>query len=129
MKKPSLLYTGFATLLALGFLYKIAAAFWNVRWFDSLMHFLGGLSIGLISLWVWFVSGLFGREVPSRKQVFVAALVFAMLAGVWWEVFEFVNGIAHPIGNYPLDTFNDVLADFVGGVVAGLWGARRNFYE
>lgn len=99
-----------------------------MRWFDSLMHFLGGLSAGLFSLWVWYVSGLLGREVPTRKQVFITTLIWVMIVGVGWEFFEYVNGIANPIGNYALDTFNDLVADFVGAVVAGLWAGSHKFY-
>ncbi|MDB5194576.1 MAG: seg [Parcubacteria group bacterium] len=129
MRKSRLLFLSFLFFIILIAFYFVSAAFWDMRWFDSSMHFLGGLSIGLFSLWVWFVSGLFGRNTPSKKEVFVAALVFSMLAGIWWEFFEFANGIARPIGSYPLDTFNDVLADFIGGIVAGVWGGLRSFYE
>lgn len=66
---------------------------------------------------------------PTRREVFVAAVIFAMLAGVWWEFFEFANGIANPIGSYALDTFSDLLSDFVGAVVAGVWGMKKHFYE
>jgi VanZ family protein len=128
-KHSSLLYTGFSTLIVLAGLYKITAAFWNVRWFDSAMHFLGALSIGLLALWVWYSSGLFGLATPSKREAFVAAVIFAMLVGLWWEYFEYAHGIANPIGNYRLDTWNDVLADFVGAMVAGIWGGARKFYE
>jgi hypothetical protein len=124
-----LLFVSFIVFIFLILMYKFEAAFWNLRWFDSGMHFLGGLGIGLFSLWVWFVSGLFGNNAPSKKEAFAAAVFFAMLAGIWWEFFEFANDIAHPIGSYALDTFNDVLADFVGGIVAGFYGLRRNLYE
>lgn len=93
------------------------------------MHLLGGLTVGMFSLWVWYASGLFGRHVPTRREVFVAALIFSMLAGVWWEFFEYANGIANPIGSYALDTFSDLLADFAGGVIAGIWGANTKYYE
>jgi hypothetical protein len=129
MKSRRLLIAAFLFAVILIFLYQVSDAFWGIRWFDSLMHFLGGLTIGTFSLWVWFISGLFGRKTPSKKEAFVAALIFAMLAGVWWEFFEYAYGIAHPIGSYALDTFHDCLADFVGGMAAGLLGAHRSFYE
>ncbi len=129
MKSRHLLLTSFLLCIVLIFLYQASPAFWNVRWFDSLMHFLGGLSVGMFSLWVWFASGLFGRGTPTKKEVFVAALIFAMLAGIWWEGLDYAYGMADPIGSYPMDTFNDLLADFFGGIIAGIWGARRSFYE
>jgi hypothetical protein len=128
MRKNRLLYYAFAVLIILGLLFSVSGSFWDMRWFDSLMHFLGGLSAGLFAVWVWYVSGLFGWDVPTKKQVFITALFWAMFVGVGWEFFEYVNGMANPIGSYALDTFNDVFADFIGGVVAGLFAGRTNFY-
>jgi hypothetical protein len=128
MQKNSLLYRAFAVLIVLAALFSVAGSFWDIRWFDSLLHFLGGLSAGLFSLWVWYVSGLLGRDIPTRKQVFITALIWTIIVAVGWEFFEYVNGIAHPIGNYALDTFTDICADFIGAVVAGLWAGSRNFY-
>lgn len=124
-----LLLISFLLAVVLLFLFQIAEAFWNVRWFDNLMHFLGGLTIGMFGLWVWYLSGIFGRATPSKREAFVTALIFSMLAGIGWEFFELAHGIANPIGSYALDTFNDMTADLVGAVVAGVWGARRHFYH
>lgn len=129
MRSRRLLLISFVVAVLFIFLYQVSDAFWGIRWFDSLMHFLGGLTIGLFSLWVWFGSGFFGRSVPSKKAAFVAALIFAMLGGLWWEFFEYAYGISNPIGSFALDTFHDVLADFVGGMVAGIWGAWSKLYE
>jgi len=129
MKSNRLLIASFVSAMVLIFLYQASPAFWGVRWFDSLMHFIGGFTVAFIGLWAWFASGLFGRLVPSKKEAFVAAVVFALLAGIWWEFFEYAYGIARPIGSYPLDTFHDVLADFLGGIVAGIVGARKKLYE
>lgn len=129
MRNRRLLLLSFLLAILLIFLYQISEAFWGIRWFDSVMHFLGGLLIGTFSLWVWFLSGLFGRNTPSKKGAFVAAVIFAMIAGIWWEYFEIAFGIAHPIGSYMLDTFHDMLADFAGAIAAGLLGGRKSFYE
>ena len=98
-------------------------------WFHSLVHCLGGASIGFLFLWIWYDSGLFGRETPNKKSVFIASLISAVIMGLGWEFFELVNNISHPIGSYSLDTFNDILADFCGGVFAGIVGANKKFYE
>ena len=132
MKKIHLLYVAFGVLFILSILHFIGSVYylyWTLRWFDSLAHFLGGAGIGFLFLWIWFVSGLFEKDVPTKKQVFIASLLVAMIAGFGWEFFEFVHGIANPIGSYQLDTFNDLLFDFYGGVFAGLVGAYKKFYE
>jgi hypothetical protein len=131
--KKSLLFVAFGILLILAGLHYAGSIFylyWDMRWFDSLAHFLGGAGIGFLFLWIWYDSGLFGRSAPSKKAVFLTALISAMIVGIGWEFFEYVNGVANPIaGNYPLDTFNDLLADFYGAVFAGIIGANKKFYE
>ena len=130
--KKSLLFISFFVLILLGVMHYVGEKlylYWDMRWFDSLAHFLGGLSMGFICLWVWYVSGLFGKGTPNKKQAFLVSLIGGMLIGIGWEFFEFANGIAHPIGSYALDTFNDVLADFVGSATAGIIGAQKAFYE
>ena len=130
--KKSLLYTVFSFLIVLGILHYVGNTFylyWDLRWYHSLAHFIGGASIGFLFLWIWYVSGLFGKEIPNKKQVFIACLLSGMIAGIGWELFEFANGIVHPIGNYALDTFNDLLADFCGAVFAGIIGSNKKFYE
>jgi hypothetical protein len=130
--KKSLLFLGFATLVVLGVLHFIAQTFyfyWDMRWFDSVVHGLGGLAIGFLFLWIWFSSGIFGKNTPSKKEAFVLSIVAGMIVGCGWEFFEFAHGIASPIGNYALDTFNDLWADFVGAGIAGIVGGRSMFYE
>jgi hypothetical protein len=130
--KKSLLFISFGLLFVLGILHYIGSVFylyWTMRWFDNVAHFLGGASMGFLFLWIWYDSGLFGRSTPSKKSVFIVSLLSAMIAGFGWEFFEFANGIANPIGSYALDTFNDLLMDFIGGAFAGIIGASRKFYE
>jgi len=130
--KRSLLYISFALLIVLGVLHILGQTFyfyWDLRWYDNLAHFLGGLSMGFMCLWIWYASGLFGKNTPNKKQAFLVALIGGMVIGLGWEFFEFANGIANPIGSYALDTFNDLLSDFVGVVAAGIVGARTYFYE
>jgi hypothetical protein len=130
--KSKLLWLTLASIVFLGALHAIGDVFylyWNSFWFDGLAHFLGGFAMGLIFLWIWFASGIFERSVPNKREAFLAAVLFALFIGVSWEFFEFVYGIANPVGgNYPIDTFHDVCFDFIGGVIAGLLGRIKSFY-
>ncbi len=93
------------------------------------MHFLGGLSIGLLFIWTAFVSGIFGRRVPTRRSLMLSVIIFTMLVGVGWEVFEHVYDIANPAHqSYQSDTVQDLIADLLGAVCAGLIGRSRKFY-
>lgn len=85
--------------------------------------------MGMLSLWFLFRSGIFEISVPNKREVFFYTLVCTILIGIGWEVFEFAHGIAVPVGgNYSLDTYNDLLFDFLGGIVAGLIGRIKSLY-
>lgn len=122
----------FAVVILVGVLHlagSIYDFYWNSFWFDGLMHFLGGLAMGLIFLWLWYVSGLFEKNLPTKREAMIGAVVFAMLVGIGWEVFEYVYGIAVPVGgNYPVDTFHDLCFDFLGGIAAGFFGQIKSLY-
>lgn len=131
--KRGLLIIVFSLVILIGISHILGSLFffyWDSFWFDEMMHFLGGLTMGFLFLWLWHVSGLFGRDTPSKKAAMLGALIFSLFISVGWEFFEFAHKIASPIGgNYPLDTFNDLLFDFLGATVAGFVGRIRKFYE
>src|SRR4051812_36277786 len=124
MKQYRLLLVSFSLVALLGAVHFIAGYFywyWTLPWFDNVSHFLGGLSLGFFFLWIWYASGIFGVSTPSKREAFATALIFVILVGIGWEVFEYVYGIANPsVGQtYMQDTFCDVCADIVGASVAG----------
>lgn len=130
--KNKILLISFLLVLVTGVLHIIGSInhlYWNSFWFDGLMHFLGGSSVGMLSLWFLFRSGIFEISVPNKREVFFYTIVCTILIGIGWEVFEFAHGIAVPVGgNYSLDTYNDLLFDFLGGIVAGLIGRIKSLY-
>lgn len=123
MRKFSLLYAGFAALLVLAFMHFLATLFyfyWTVSWWDNMVHFLGGVSIGILSLWLWW--DVLWRRRPSPVAAYLSAIVFVMIIGAGWEIFEYVYNIANPSTgeSYFEDTFHDLIADFLGSILAGL---------
>ncbi len=132
MKNYRLLWLSFVLIVLLGVLHVMASLFyfyWDIWWFDSVMHFLGGLSLGFFFLWVWLSSGVFEIRVPSKREAFLTSLIFVMVVGIGWEVFEYVHGLTQSTEAYPLDTFHDLVSDFIGATVAGLVGRKRSLYE
>lgn len=86
--------------------------FYAIPWFDMLMHFLGGLWLGLVYLWI------FSSVEPSPKLILKMFLA-VLLVGVLWEVFElFVHQylVGDPFDL--LDTFSDLFFDLLGAGVA-----------
>lgn len=93
---------------ALTYLQHIALAnllYWYYPWFDTMMHFLGGLTVAV-----------FGIALLKKKR----ALVFlcGMIAiAVGWELFELgIN--AQREENFAFDTSLDLLMDALGMSIA-----------
>jgi hypothetical protein len=91
-------------------------------WYDIPMHFLGGLWVGLTS--VWALEVFFGEcrysFVRSLMWVLSAVLCFAVI----WEMFEFFGGInnAQTVTAMGLtfwaDSTKDICMGLLGGIVA-----------
>lgn len=107
------LVAAFASASVLAFLHIWAISdflYWKYRWFDTPMHILGGVTIGLIAI------GILGS---TWKPYQYAALI--ILAAFAWEFFEAVMGIAVLPGvDYVWDTAHDVLNDAVGAIAVYL---------
>lgn len=132
--KRGLLILTFLSVIALGGLHQIGSMFflyWDIEWFDTMMHFLGGLTVGLLFVWAWYGSDMFGsRVMPARYAAILSTIAFALLVSVAWEVFEYAFDIANPTGdNYSLDTFEDFVADTLGALLAGMIGTIKKFHE
>lgn len=118
MQGQKLLFISFVLIIMLGALHLLAGAFyfyWTVWWFDTFMHFLGGLSIGLFLLWLFKI----------KREWTVLVLIFAVGAG--WEAFEHIFGIANPsLGEtYLEDTTFDLIADLFGAFIAAFFVRKK----
>ena len=87
----------------------------SIWYFDMIMHFLGGLWIGLAYIYVFKVKD---RSLNSILRVIVSVL----LVGIAWEFYEIaVNDVlAQNAFNY-LDTISDLFFDLAGGGTAILY--------
>ncbi len=106
-----------ASLIA--FLHFIAIEFyfyWSLWWYDIVVHFLGGLFIGLGALWIVFFSGFFSYFQYSKKRALCVALLSIFVVGIAWEVFELWAGVPFT-KNYIADTITDIIIDILGALV------------
>ena len=98
----------FATLLA--YLQHNALAnlwYWHYPWFDTLMHFLGGLTVATFGI---------ALLDTRRALVFLAAMLGIAIG---WELFELsIN--AEREANFAFDTSLDLLMDALGMSLAYL---------
>jgi len=113
----------FILIWVLAFLHMLAEAYylyWTIDWFDIVTHFLGGLWLGIASLWFWYLSGyLHKAHMPNKKALYIA-LGAGIFIGIFWEIYEFtvwhLSGAGLP-SNYVSDTIMDICVDFVGACV------------
>ncbi|MFH1376169.1 MAG: hypothetical protein ABIH25_00890 [Candidatus Woesearchaeota archaeon] len=92
-------------------------------WMDIPMHFLGGVSVGYMSI---LFLGFFKEEnliEIKNKLVFVLLVVCAVsMIAVLWEFYEFVM-VSYFGFNWPLgyeDTLMDLFFGILGGIFAGI---------
>jgi len=98
--------------------------YWNYWWMDILMHFLAGLFVGLIVLFVIsHVAGI--KKVSSRTLLITLGVV--LLVGIGWEVFEYATGVFVIEDPFP-DTLYDLVMDTLGGVAAYIYATSSRRY-
>ena len=97
--------------------------YWTIWWFDMFMHFLGGLWISSMAIWLYLYSRLFKR---MRGQKIISIALFSFLAivilGLLWELFEFGVDTFITIKQQNIsDTLSDLLFDLLGGMLGTLY--------
>ncbi len=92
-------------------------------WFDIPMHVMGGMFLGLAIGAVCFKRILS----LSRGEVLVTVLLFVLIVGIGWEVFEyfvqsFIKGSTQ-LANI-MDSVKDMMMDLIGGLLASTFVLR-----
>lgn len=91
----------------------------SIVWFDMLMHFLGGVWVAFILLWVFPIKSL-------SKNYFLKLFFGILFVGISWEVFEIIfnNIISENLFDIA-DTMSDLFFDMLGGTLASLYFYKR----
>ena len=116
MSKSTILITSLCFAALLWTLNQIALVFyfyWTLAWYDIMMHFLGGLTIGVFLICIFRIANI-------RTRSFLTIFLLAMFISVDWEIFEYVNDIIDPTENYAMDTAYDLVMDALGITAAYL---------
>ena len=120
-ERKEVLFVSFALIILIGVLNIWALNnfwYWVYWWFDILMHFLGGLWVGVMAIWVYYLSGLLGKPLITKKNVLILSFVSVLVVGIGWEVFEiFIKETINEPG-FIIDTLGDLLFDLLGAFVA-----------
>lgn len=96
--------------------------YWRINEFDSLMHLLGGVMVGLSFIFFFYSSGLFRPAQETFFGFLGMALLGIAFVGVAWEIFELLTGVMFVSSiDYASDTALDFTMDTLGSIVASLY--------
>lgn len=130
MKTNSLLFSCLSVLVIVGLLHIAAEFFyfyWTIFWFDIMMHFLGGIAVGLATLWIISRENFFENSRNPILSTFFAALLSVLLVSFFWEVLEHLTGTAKAFEGYVFDTTMDTSAALLGASLTASLVSRRIF--
>jgi hypothetical protein len=87
--------------------------YYSIWYFDMIMHFWGGICLGLALVWFLSYKNL---SLELNLKLIFKILLGVLLVGVLWEIYEvlFNNIIAQNPFNL-LDTISDLFFDLAGG--------------
>ncbi|MEK7610038.1 MAG: hypothetical protein AAB470_02895 [Patescibacteria group bacterium] len=95
-------------------IFGLTGPYFTFSGYDIIMHFLGGVGIGL------FVLALFNSLKFSSKNRGRVIIFGVIMVGIIWELFEYYFDIAgYPVGTklYHVDTAKDLIVDTVGAIM------------
>lgn len=122
-----------------GFLGVVLAFYVKIEWWDILIHFLMGLLISVLSIYILNLT-IYKKD-KSKHNLFFTFLFmisFAMLVGVLWEIIEFTGDAIFNAGyqryvTYSgeiligreaiIDTMTDLLMELLGSITGVLFTA------
>ncbi len=117
-------------LIIVAILHTIASDFylyWSIPWIDVILHFLGGLTVSLSSIWFLFsIKSYFSSLKLTKGEIVFFSIFCVVIIGVLWEIFELYFGITFLSDGifYIRDTSSDLLMDLAGGVVGSLYSIK-----
>ncbi len=124
------LFISFVATISVAILFGLAERYdllWRIWWYDIPLHFLGGVALGGLAIWSIHAYAKRENRVFTGGQLFLWTLLLVLIAGLLWELQEYLSGNTfNTIGNYPLDTFKDLIMDLLGGALAYWLGNRRS---
>lgn len=95
--------------------------YWTIWWIDIVVHFLGGLTVGLSVMWIFSYNNNFKNW--SHKKLFLFSIVGTIIVGLLWEIFELYFEMTYLSDgiDYWTDTSSDLIMDTIGGVLGFIY--------
>ena len=94
--------------------------YWSIDWYDILMHFLGGLTMGILATYIFFTSNYIKSTAVLKDNkfvVFVIISLFTLSVGLIWELWEVFVEFSNVLEDQ-VDTIIDLIMDMLGAFTA-----------
>ncbi len=99
--------------------------YWRLGLYDIIVHILGGLWIAMAMLAVVKRAGV---EFTTKRNILIVGICTTIIIGFVWEFFELQSGVTTVRHKEFLgDTFGDIIADSVGGLIGSLYSIKYIF--
>ncbi len=108
------------------FLNKIAHTFflfWTLDRFDSFLHLIGGISVGIFFTVIADIYITSWSNLTPKKQshkFLMVAILSSLIVGLIWEFYEYTAGLTNYSHKFfkltMLDSSSDILMDLIGGI-------------
>jgi branched-subunit amino acid transport protein len=124
------LFVRLAVLVFLVFLLNTAGSLFGwyelAFWYDDVMHFLGGIWLGLLVFWVFFNYEVRKNKLKKIHHAVLPFIVLVVMGALFWEGLEFGT---QALWNNPglLAEKADSIRDILWGTLGGFIGIIVNF--
>ena len=126
MLRDKLFISLFALIAVIALLHIIAieySLYFYLWWFDLLVHFLAGLWVSGLSLWIYFRYGYIKKPVRNIGRALIVVATPIIVISISWEFYEIIIGV--PIEkNYMQDTSIDLIMDALGALTGLIYFVR-----
>jgi magnesium-transporting ATPase (P-type) len=97
---------------------------WSIWWFDMLLHFLAGITMGMAT--ILFLQYFFNTKIFSFSKLLLISITVGLVIGLLWEIYELYFGITSFSDGviYVTDTISDLVLDVVGAFLGYLYAQR-----
>ena len=94
------------------------------------MHILGGFWISITALLISIKFNHIDTIVGHKSRAFKIVVISVIIIGVSWEIFEILSGFTSiKEGGYLNSLMNDLISNFIGGLVAYFYFIKRKRCE
>lgn len=109
------------------FLGEVHGFYMRFWWWDSMLHFLAGIALGVVGFAMMYIFYKSGRIVAPPIFIAFIAFCFSMTGAVVWEIYEF--GMDQFLGTNMqrtetgvVDTMIDLILNTMGAIIASVAG-------